>query len=76
MTTSDRTAMTNYKNRQPLTSWHAAPPVGPLETGVGRARCTPQQAEQRITDPFPPPGRALTCDDARPANGLLTLGGR
>ena len=55
--------MTNYKTAGSVTSWHPAPSKGPLETG------------QRMTDPFPPPGMALTCDDARLANGLLTLGG-
>jgi len=39
----------------------------------------PMDDEQRITDPFPVSGRALTCGDARSANGLLTAsasGGR
>ena len=37
----------------------------------GRASMQVSRAEQRITDPFPPSGRPLTCDDARLANGLL-----
>ena len=40
---------------------------------LGRSDCPmwASRAEQRTTDPFPPSGRPLTCDDARSANGLL-----
>jgi hypothetical protein len=46
--------------RQPMNN------VVPSSGEAGRRR-----TEQRITDPFPPSGRPLTCDDARSANGLL-----
>lgn len=78
LATTDMTHAPNCQKpaAEPVTSWHAAPSVGPLGLEAERLQCTARRAEQRITDPFPSSGRALTCGDARPANAVLTLGGR
>lgn len=64
--------MTNYKNSTPRTLGRHAPGY---EWGVFRQPMNnvvpSSRAEQRITDPFPPSGRPLTCDDATSANDLL-----
>ena len=62
----------NHKNHGPHSLGRHAPGCErgsfcqPMNNVVPSSR-----AEQRISDPFPPSGRPLTCDDATSANDLL-----
>jgi hypothetical protein len=61
--------MKNAAARRDPSPCVAAESVDPMDNGEGSGHAS--RAEQRTPDPFPPSGRALTCDDARLANSLL-----